>query len=200
MTEAEKFLRERGMDPAQMTGRFHFSDFDNYCREREVRDEFIVAFGFAILTTSAICSIQKYGPLLEVGCGSGYWSYELRKAGMDIVATDPGTGRYRFGAALTQWEKPWVEIERMGGVEAVKRYPTRTLLTVWPDMKPWPAKTLREFTADVVLYVGEGSGGCTGNDKFHDLLEEKFKPAGRIDLPSFEGIHDDLQIWRKIKP
>jgi hypothetical protein len=54
----------------------------------EARKDFLLAFSFAILDQHTVTQLLPYAPLLEVGSGSGYWAYELRKAGADIVATD----------------------------------------------------------------------------------------------------------------
>lgn len=215
ITEAEAFLEERGIRISEMRGwpfnRVAISDlYERSAEERadtllsgyRVREEFIVRFGFAVITESVIRSVAAYAPLVEVGCGSGYWSYELRKAGVDVIATDPGTGRYRgllWGedGEARHWDKPWLEIEPISGIEAVRKYPARNLLTVWPDMAPWADQTLREFKGETVLYGGEGSGGCTADDGFHRFLEERFEPTEVIDLPQFGGIHDDLYVWRR---
>jgi hypothetical protein len=47
--------------------------------------------------------LAPYAPIVEVGAGSGYWAYELRQAGVEVVATDPGTGRYH---RLNHWVCP----------------------------------------------------------------------------------------------
>jgi hypothetical protein len=201
VTEVEKFLQERGCDISKMRGYGSLDDWSlsSFVRSREIRDDHIRRFGFAVLTDDAITSIAPYQPLLEVGCGSGYWSYELRQAGFDVIATDPGTGRYRFSAENGgHWGKLWVsDIERISGVDAVNKYPARNLLTVWPDYDdPWAFETLQAFKGGVVLYGGENRG-CTADDAFHDFLEKHFTLMETIGLPQFDGIHDDLQVWRR---
>ncbi len=203
ITEAEAFLEERGILISEMRG-WPFSSMggmnnDNpkmdWLKRYRVREEFIVRFGFAVITERVIRSVASYAPLLEVGCGSGYWSYELRKAGVDVIATDPGTGRY--GEKKGHWDKPWLEIERISGVDAVRKYPARNLLMIWPDRSDWAAQTLRKFKAQTVLYGGERSGGCTADDGFFSLLEEHFEQTEVVALPQFDGIHDDLEVWRR---
>lgn len=202
MTEAELFLKERGMDVDRMSAwseNFsirHFESTDDILNRIRTRDDHIAKFGFAILTAAAIEAIRPYAPIVEVGAGCAYWAYELRKAGVDIVATEPHPGvkgKYR-GA---EWAM-WTEYEQLTGTAAVKKYPGRTLLSVWPDYnKSWAAATLAEFTGNVVIYVGEGHGGCTGDDSFHDALEENFKLEQNIDIPQFWGIHDRLNVYRR---
>ena len=190
-TEAECFLRAAGLDPAGMTSHAWLLD-GGY----EVRDRFIARFGFAVLTAAVAAAIAPYAPLLEVGAGSGYWSYEFRRAGVDIIATDPGTGRYRLGGKWLGWE-PWLEVERLDGVTAVRRWPARALLMVWPDMEAWAAATLEAFAGSTVVYVGEGAGGCTADDRFHELLEERWALKEEIGIPQFGGTHDMAWVYQR---
>lgn len=206
MTEAEAFLKDNGVDVATMSGYASFSDFDlavpfdsiadRYLTRFRVREQYIARFGFAVLTQRIVAAIAKYSPLLEIGSGSGYWAHELRKAGADCVATDPGTGKY--GYAKHGW-KPYVEIEPLDGVAAVVKYPKRALLTVWPDYdQPWAAEALRDFDGTTVLYVGEGRGGCTADDAFHELLNSDYALKEEIDIPQFDGIHDSLEVYMRL--
>jgi hypothetical protein len=204
MMEAEKFLEEHGLDVTKMDGWSYSIPVEDYIKkissEREVRLKFIDRFGFAIISELAVQTIAKYAPLVEVGCGSGYWSYELRKVGVDVMPTDPGTGKYRGSSKCepVTWDKPWSEIERLNGVQAVEKYSERNLLTVWPDYDTeWPVETLWKFTGQTCLYVGEGPYGCTADEDFHDLLADKFERIEEIALPRFDGIHDSLEVWRR---
>lgn len=189
--EALTFLLARGLDPAQMTDDWHHLRVAN---EFRIRDDFIARFGFAILTPEAIRVIRRYNPLLEVGSGSGYWAYELRRHGLDVVATDPGTGRYHRVPG-GRW-KPWTDIEPVDAAEAIRRHPDRALLVVWPDFDAWAGEALARYTGSTLLYVGEWRG-CTADDRFHELLERDFEEEAVVALPVFAGIHDRLMILRR---
>lgn len=166
--------------------------------ELRLRDKFIAKFGFAILSDDAVSALLPLSPFVEVGAGSGYWSYELIRAGAQSVAADPQTGTYYFGNGHTNWvDSPYVPIERLTGVDAVDKYPDHTLLTVWPDMATWPAETLARYKGAMVAYVGESSGGCTADDDFHRILEESFFTVQEIAIPQFWGVHDFLSIWKR---
>lgn len=39
-------------------------------------------------------------------------------------------------------------------------------------------KSLKYYRGNRFIYVGEGSGGCTGDGKFHDLLEDRWYGNG----------------------
>ena len=157
--ECIRFLESQGMDIAFL----HLDSWDRWklrgprdwrktydlendplVKQIKVRDKFIVKYGYAILTRKAIEAIRPHAPLLEIGAGSGYWTYELRKWGIDCVATDPMTGKYGWMFNLditpetierkpTRWQHHYVEIETLNSVEAVRKYTNRNILTVWPD-------------------------------------------------------------------
>jgi hypothetical protein len=113
---------------------------------------------------------------------------------VEVVATDPGTGRYH---GLKHWV-PWLPIERLTGVQAVQQYPDHTLLIVWPDYgQRWVSATLRAYRGETVLYVGEGKAGCTGDAAFHAALAERFRDVSVHPIPQFENYHDALHICRR---
>lgn len=165
--------------------------------EFRVREKFINRYGFAILWSRAIEAMRPYAPLLEIGAGSGYWTYELRNYGIDCIATDTMDGEYghfeREGTSSTlrRWKKQYVEIEQLNSVEAVRKYPNRNLLTVWPDYDAsWAADALDIFTGQTVIYMGEGYGNATADDRFHMLLNDRFGNREVIPMPHFEHSYD----------
>lgn len=158
--------------------------------EMGIREKFVSRFGFAVPTRYAIDAIARYQPILEVGAGSGYWAYELKKAGADIVATDPGRG--------PRWDPTWMKVYKLIGTAAIGRFPRRALLIVWPSQGvPWPVHNLRAFRGGTVIYVGEGFGGCTASDEFFEHLHYHFALEGTVSIPQFYGYHDRLEIWRR---
>ena len=226
MTEFEKWIAERGIkrhaDPFRPdTISYGWIDESSYRR----RDEAITRFAFAILDSATVTALLKHGPFLEVGAGTGYWAYELRKAGADIIATDPepyscnshrplgpsSANYYDVGDTL------WSPIERLDAKTAIERYVNagstvngnvvnvgaamRTLLMVWPSLgSDWTANALEQFAArggKRLVYVGEGDGGCTANDRFHAMLDSSWTEVESIDIPVWFGIHDWLRIYER---
>ena len=96
-----------------------------------------------------------------------------------------------------------VPIDPVSALEALEEYgAVRTLLTVWPSYnESWPAQAVKEYTkkgGQTIIYVGEGSGGCTADNEFHDFLEDEKGPwelKECIDIPVWEYIHDRLYIY-----
>ncbi len=165
------------------------------------RDAFVKRFAWAIPGEGALAAIAAHAPILEVGAGSGYWAYELAKRGVDIVATDPEPGPTQPAPDADHgyvFEKAWHPVVRMDGLAALKAHPGRTLLLVWPCYsRPWSGEVLAAYGGDVVLFVGEAVGGCTGDEQFHALLGERFDEERDVPIPQWWGIHDRLFVYRR---
>jgi hypothetical protein len=162
------------------------------------REEHISLYGFSVLIEAAVEAIRPFAPLLEVGAGGGYWSYELKRAGVDCHPTDP----YPLGSKSQRYKfsKSWCETEQLTALEAIAKYSTRTLLTIWPDYNgAWTGEMIDAYRGDCVIYVGEGNGGCTGDERLHNLLEERFELIETVGLPQFDGIHDRMEIHKRTK-
>lgn len=68
----------------------------------------------------------------------------------------------------------------------------------WPSYDdPMGFNTLSTFTGNKLIYIGEGDGGCTGDDKFHDLLREEWKEVKEIDIRQWIGIHDAMFFFER---
>ena len=155
------------------------------------RMKFVRTFSFAIITGAAIQLIKQYSPILEIGAGMGYWAMELSKAGVNTVATDPTPGIYFEGCPR------WSKIDLVDGLEAMEKHPDRNLLLCWPEMREWPAEVVANFSGKHVIYIGEPRDGCTGSSQMFDLLEERYELEVRLEIPQFQRIHDELEIWRR---
>ena len=156
------------------------------------RMKFIRTFGFAILNVETVQLIREYSPILEVGAGTGYWTMELAQAGVDILATDPTPGMYFEGSSL------WTNVDMINGPEAMEKHPGRNLLICWPDREEWPSEVVAEFNCRHIIYVGEPRDGCTGNKRMFDILDERYELETRLEIPRFQKIHDQLEIWRRM--
>ena len=164
-------------------------------RDELSRHDMVDRYGWAIPTDEAVAAIAAHGPIVEIGAGRGFWAYLLRKAGADVVADDI---RPRGGSHWhPEHREPWTPVA-YGGVRKAADHPDRTLFLCWPPYnRPMARGALRRYRGDTVAYVGEGPGGCTGDDAFHDALEADWSEVERVDLPQWLGIHDDLTIYRR---
>jgi len=163
------------------------------------RQDYVRQFAWAIPSRGVLTTIAQYSPIVEVGCGTGYWAHELRQLGADVVATDvhrPGSLHYGAGYGF---RRAWLDdIERMSATRAARRYRDRALMFVWPTYDDtWPSRALAHYHGETVIYVGEGDGGCTGDDAFHSALDRDWDLTVEIRVPQWSGLHDRMHVYRR---
>jgi hypothetical protein len=130
-------------------------------------------------------------PTVECNAGNGLWSYLLQLEGVNVTATD-----------IRPWEKCFTPVQVMDAITAVKTLPLKgCIFTCWPDygysyITEAIKCALAEGRVDKIIYVGEGEGGCTGDDALHDLLESYFTCEKTVSNPRWAGIHDMVYLYR----
>lgn len=157
------------------------------------RDELVDEFAWAIPNEAAVETLVDHAPLLEVGAGRGYWAWCVRQAADEngtIVATEPDP----------RWDEEWtLPILGLDATDAIAEFSDgRTLFLCWPPYAdPMAADALDAYGGDTVIYVGEGRGGCTGDDRFHELLHTGWGLVETVAIPTYLGIHDRLEVWER---
>lgn len=168
------------------------------------RRSFVHKYGFAIPNREALLTLAKYQPILEVGCGGGYWAYEMQKVGIQVVPTDPAVWEVipEHGSTPIHpdhgFTTKWVDnIKLLNGVDAVTAYPNHTLFLCWPSYsEDWAAQTLQSYYGNTLVYVGE-HGGCCANDRLFELLDTGWEEVEIITIPRWFGIHDYLWVYTR---
>lgn len=161
----------------------------------EERLSLVREFAWALPDEEAIQLVASYSPIVEIGCGLGYWAALVEDRGGDVVAydacLDPDSNIYVSDSGA------WVDV-RIGGPLAAAQHPDRALFLCWPPYDDTLAfDSLAAYRGDTVIYVGEGEGGCTGDDMFHILLSEEWERVADHRIPRFAGINDTLTVYRR---
>ena len=160
----------------------------------EHRNKFLEECSFAVPTREAITVIKEFVDgrrLLEVGAGSGLWARLLTDAGLEVVAVD------RKSRNDVKHSK-FFPVQRGTAARGVREHrDCKALLLCWPDYDThMAADALKEFQGDRLVYIGEGDGGCTGNEAFHKSLRS-WKLVATIYIPQWPGIHDDVSLYTR---
>lgn len=182
--------------------RFSALDVDYRSEWWESRRELVMEYAWAVPTDEALDALADLGPLVEIGAGGGYWAALLRARGVDVVAYDerPVGGERENANENANASRSWSEV-RQGNSASARLHPDRTLFLCWP-----PYATPMAFSAlygylerggQTLALVGEKRGGCTGNDDFFDLLDERMEETGHVSIPTWAGIHDYLSIYTR---
>ena len=172
---------------------------ENYLRDDWTWENMMIrpTFSWAIPDEKAIQLISKYSPIIEIGAGRGYWAKLISETGADILAFDlfpPNKEARNFFHHAPGLYFPVAK----GGAATVKKHPNRTLFLCWPPYDtPMALQTVKAFKGTHVIYIGEGSGGCTGCDKFHSYLEKHFDEVETYSIPQWFGIHDYMSVHKR---
>lgn len=154
-------------------------------------------YSWAVPTDEALDVIAQYGPIIEIGAGTGYWAALLQDRGVEVKAYDKHpveTGHnwyHRINKSFTT--------VLPGRSRNVKRFPKHTLLLCWP---PWDEEfafdCVRKYRGQHIIYIGEGPRGMTGDAKFHSYMYKNFDVIQRVGIPQWYGVHDGLEVCKRI--
>lgn len=67
---------------------FHSFQKKDWMGGLENRSQFVKKCAWAVPNMAAINEIARQGKIVEVGAGTGYWTFLLRQMGVDVVAYD----------------------------------------------------------------------------------------------------------------
>lgn len=139
--------------------------------------------------------------VLDVGCGNGYWTYMMRREGLEVIGIDNAQSRYR-----TCWIGDVVFEDGMAALKKRQDVKEDALLLVYPiTANDFTGSMLRSFKGDVVCVVStQNKNGYTCfRDETVDEWMGRERPEmellARVPLPSFAGKDEALFVWRRSK-
>ena len=57
--------------------------------------------------------------------------------------------------------------------------------------------TLKSFTGNKLIYIGEYELGCTADQKFFDIMKDEWESVESIDIPQWYNVQDSCSLWRR---
>lgn len=173
------------------------SGLESYALKFKKRRQLARRFSWAIPTNEVIDQLVKLPqPMVELGAGTGYWAALLASAGAEVHAFDKHvdsiSNKYRHKPRYFKVESGTPETVLVGDAC------WKTLMLCWPDYSTsFAFDSIRRFNGSHVVYIGEGSGGCTACDKFHDFAEQNFFTKAVLSIPQWWGIHDSVFVLER---
>lgn len=182
-------------------------DYLEFARSRDMqllhvfRTEHI-RYSYIPLTDELMRSIRgmtqdlKTVRLVELAAGAGWLTHWLNKYGVYADAVDNHSWAFKFCEKLPL-------VARTDAVQYVKRHAETDLYILsWPPYKkPLAANIWKAMkSGQYLLYIGEGEGGCTADDKFFELTREhqvEDKWNLQNDYFQFWGMHDWPTLYCK---
>lgn len=195
-----RLLSQFEKDP---TGReSHFQDLPEVLRR-----EYISNVGFALMNSDLLQELKntlRFFKCVEVGAGSGALSHCLKHVGVDVQASDSGNMvkwniQNNFGLDHVGDSVTWLETQKDAEI----------VIMSWPGYGHAFSNLIlnKMRCGQILLYLGEGQGGCTGADDFEDLLDQHTTQDSELlswgerlnkKFVNWPGIHDYWRFFRKI--
>lgn len=164
------------------------------------REESRRRWAWGVPNEAVLDAIAEWGPVVEVGAGTGYWARLLSDRGVDVVACDvrppphPENGYHGDDAV------PFFDV-RAVGPEFAASHRDRTLLICWPPYDdPLAADAVEAHGGERLVYVGEGEGGCTADDRFFHVLDRDFRLVREMRVPRWDWVRDGAFFYCRVNP
>lgn len=175
-----------------------------YLKLFEFRHWYCANVSWSIITTELLTQLKevvKDKKVLDAGCGLGYLTSLLRKEkNCDITAIDNKTYNHIHQKDI---DKEIID----GNYLDLPIEDFDVVILSWPVMdsseNPNDLQLLKRLNSQsILIYIGEGSYGCTGSENLHDYMYEYLDMHDSNEMfhetfVSFEGIHDDITIYQK---
>jgi len=194
-------------------------------QDNRERNDFIKHYSWVPPSRFAIRTIKRFAAdegLLSVGSGKALWEFLLCKEGCkNVIASDNFTLGYNH-VSLSDGEieeakkisddkdrplpsnladkiKTFMPVERLDAVQAIEKHPEcQTLMLIYPPQaRSVAVNALRAFKGKRVVFIGEGAGGCTADDKFFQLLKEEYGEPRIIAVPQWPGSYDEMFLYTR---
>jgi hypothetical protein len=157
------------------------------------RQELVNEFAWAVPTEEAIDEITEFlggQVVIDIASGTGYWSYLLKQKGNIPIAVD-----------IEPREKPWFDTLSLNVTTLYRKlevFNNAALMFCWPPYsEPMAYRVLKKYQGNKVIYIGEGHGGCTADDAFHELLDADYQEVKEVVIPQFNGLHDKMWFFER---
>lgn len=164
------------------------------------RHDFTSRYSWSITDPATVAFVVEHLSARAVDplAGNGYWAWLLGQQGIDVAASDlhpaDGTGN--------QWHREgsvYVPVVQADAVDAVTVHGAdRTLLLSWPPYDdPIGYRVLDAYSGSRVVFIGEGTGGCCGDDAMWSLLETEWSGVADHKPVQWYGMHDWVTVYER---
>lgn len=169
-----------------------------------MRYKYVQDYGFSLLSQGLINELAqqlKEQHVVEVGAGTGFLASCLQKKGINIIPVDYkniSENEYNFKTSFTD-----ITVSDAKTYLQQHSQPLSNTIMSWPpycdDFASQILKTMK--SGQRLYYCGEGTGGCTGDDLFFELLEQRTLLNEPLSLAlqnqelQWHGLHDKWYVY-----
>lgn len=164
------------------------------------REELTSRYSWTVTDPATVEFVIQHADSMVVDpmAGSGWWAHLLTEAGVTVLPSDENPPN---GSEANIWHRhgTHVPVGRSDAADAVSLAPdTATLLLSWPPYDGDPGyRALKVYRGDRIIYIGEGEGGCCGDDDMFQLLHDEWTEVAEHRPVQFYGLHDFATIYER---
>ncbi len=136
-------------------------------------------YAHAVPTEQALAMMGAFGPIVEIGAGSGYWSALLKARGTEVKAYDAWLGS-TYAPEIT-----WAPV-MTGDAKSAALHPDHALFLCWPSGNGAAYDALANYKGKRLLYVGEMDSDIMADERFFSALKQDWRMTGRVTVPSLQ--------------
>lgn len=172
----------------------------NHMDESISRHEMVSRYAWTITSPETVAFVVEHAGIRVIDpiAGTGYWAFLLGQHGFDVAASDldpPDIAKniyHREGVV-------YVPVAAADGSDAVTvQGDDRTLLLSWPPYdEPAGAAILAAYRGDRLIFIGEGTGGCCGDDRMWSLIESDWVEVAGHRPVQWWGLHDYVTVYER---
>ena len=189
---------------------FTFSEFYDHLahtnNDWEVRYELMASTGYASTIKEnyeALATMLRGRSVLEVGAGSAFLTNQLAERGINITAYDLERPTHTF---TNMYVDQMILTDNV--CDDIRTVKPHVVIMSWPDFNTGFGHDVVNACSEAgsaLYYLGEGWGGCTGNDAMFELLWKQFTlnkgksyKLNETYLPHY-GIRDEWCVFEPMK-
>jgi len=178
------------------------------------RTNYVHQYSFPLITQEVANDMANFllgKRVLEVCAGNGYIAKCITdinsdmKSNVKFICTDNYSwegNEADTDTSFGNWSNHFYPVEKLDSVEAINKYHNEIdfVMVSWPPYSEPVAYEILKKCIEYklpLIYIGEDWGGCTGDDRFFELISDKCIMESSIitnNYIPFEGIHDRIYV------
>jgi hypothetical protein len=163
--------------------------------EERYRQGLARRFSYVLPESHLLEVVRRHSPLVELGAGTGYWTYLLRLMGADVVAYDSapigGLRENRYHPDVP----PWTDV-LLGDLPVLTGHSDRCLFLCWPPIYSALWEALGFYAGEWVIYIGDHGGRAARLAGLDDaFLRVELHPAVAMEPDPRRPA--ELSVWRR---
>lgn len=186
----------------RIVDKIYNNGYEKQFLESFARNLFVSKGMYALITADfldALASVLEGERVLEIMSGRGYLSKGLKDRGVLIKASDDRSWHNKLN-----WERCYIETENLDAIKSVEKYGREAdvIIMSWCPYQSTMDYSVLEMMRKVnpnciLLVIGEGYGGCTGSDIFHQNMKQVYNNVSdRLNdvFEQWSGVNDRVYI------